>query len=158
MFFPFVKLMNMGGLLRDIMVGVDNIDKILYKEEISEKIDTKIPQDTSIEFEDVTFSYGDRDVLKNVSFKALPKSVTALVGPSGAGKSTIGQLCARFWDIQTGTIKIGGIYISDLKLKTLMDNVSFVFQDRLWASYYGARQPGYTNVIGKRRLNHPLPA
>jgi ATP-binding cassette subfamily B protein len=64
-----------------------------------------------------------------VSFTAKPKTVTALVGPSGAGKTTIGFLTARFWDVNSGAIRIGDVDIKDLQTETLMNYVSFVFQD-----------------------------
>ena len=67
--------------------------------------------------------------LQNISFKVKEKSVTALVGHSGAGKSTIAKLIPRFWDITSGSIKIGEVDIKDIDATTLMDTISFVFQD-----------------------------
>jgi ATP-binding cassette subfamily B protein len=129
MFFPLLKLMFFSNIFREISVGMDRIDAILYSEEIEEPVtDTKI-EDSSLEFKDVSFGYNDTTVLKNVSFKATPKSVTALVGPSGAGKTTIGLLIARFWDVDSGGIEIGGVDIRNMRTETLMDNVAFVFQD-----------------------------
>ena len=80
-------------------------------------------------FKNLTFSYDTNPVLNNISFIAKPNEVTALVGPSGAGKTTIGLLCARFWDIQEGEIIVGGVNIRDMRIQSLMDYVSFVFQD-----------------------------
>ena len=129
LFFPLFKLMFMGSYLNQISVGVERIDEILYREELPDMDLGKRPIDTSVEFENVSFAYNDITVLDNVSFRAEPNSVTALVGPSGAGKSTIGSLIARFWDINQGVIRIGGVDIKEMDFSLLMDYVSFVFQD-----------------------------
>ena len=129
MFFPLFKLMWIGGFLREISIGVERIDNILLSTEIPETNKSCIPQDTSIEFKNVTFAYDDTSVLKDVSFTSKPNTITALVGPSGAGKTTIGLLIARFWDINNGEIKVGGVGIDEIRIEDLMDHVSFVFQD-----------------------------
>jgi len=84
-----------------------------------------------VAFENVSFRYENRDeyALKNINFFAKQNSITALVGSSGAGKSTVAKLLPRFWDASEGSITIGGIDIRDMKYETLMQNVSFVFQD-----------------------------
>lgn len=86
---------------------------------------------TNIVFENVDFKYNEKDnyALKNINFEVKANTVTALVGPSGAGKSTVAKLIPRFWDVTSGSIKIGGIDIRDVDSQTLMDTVSFVFQD-----------------------------
>lgn len=81
-----------------------------------------------IEFEDVEFSYGTDVVLDHVSFCVPERSVTALVGPSGAGKSTIANLIMRLWDVQKGTVCIGGIDVRDLTTDALLGHISTVFQ------------------------------
>ncbi len=88
----------------------------------------------NIEFDRVSFRYNDVDsldnsVIKNLSVKIPSGSITALVGPSGCGKSTLSKLIARFWDVNGGTIKIGGIDIKTLDPEHLMSYMSFVFQD-----------------------------
>ncbi len=128
-FFPLLKLMFMVGYLNQISIGMERIDHILYKDEIAEREAGKHPADASIEFDDVAFAYNGTTVLENVSFAAKPGTVTALVGPSGAGKTTLGLLAARFWDVQSGAIRIGGVDIRDMKTDILMEHVSFVFQD-----------------------------
>jgi len=82
-----------------------------------------------IELEHVTFRYNTADVIKDISFSIPPGSVTALVGPSGSGKSTVSKLIARFWDIQEGAIKVGGVDIRTLEPEYLMRRMSFVFQN-----------------------------
>ena len=128
-FFPLLKLTFMAGLLNQISMGVERIDEILAAAEVPERVSGRQPQDATITFENVAFAYDEAAVLENVSYTAKPGTVTALVGPSGAGKTTIGLLTARFWDVQSGAIRIGGVDIRDIRLETLMDYVSFVFQD-----------------------------
>lgn len=86
--------------------------------------------DYNIEFKDVNFSYeSGKHILKDVSFIARQGQITALVGPSGSGKSTAVKLAARFWDIQSGKILLGGQDISSVEPETLLTNYSVVFQD-----------------------------
>jgi ATP-binding cassette subfamily B protein len=129
LFFPLLKLLFMGSYLNLIGIGIEHIDGILFKEEIAETDSGKEPADASIAFENVTFAYGETPVLEEVSFAAEPGTVTALVGPSGAGKTTVGLLAARFWDVQHGAVRLGGVDIRDMKMHALMEHVSFVFQD-----------------------------
>lgn len=128
-FFPLLKLTFMSGLLNQISLGVERIDAILDEKEIPEITSFCLPNDSTITFENVTFAYDEASVLQDISFTAKPGTVTALVGSSGAGKTTIGLLTARFWDVQSGVIRIGGVDIREMKLEALMDYVSFVFQD-----------------------------
>ncbi|PDV99008.1 multidrug ABC transporter [Candidatus Chloroploca asiatica] len=130
-FFPLLKLTFMAGLLGQISMGVERIDAILDEAEVPEHDSGRQPSDATITFENVAFAYDQSSILQGVSFRASPGTVTALVGPSGAGKTTIGLLTARFWDVQSGAIRIGGVDIRELKLETLMEHVSFVFQDGL---------------------------
>ncbi len=88
-----------------------------------------LPESNRIDFQNVTFAYEDHDVLKNVSFTIEPNTITALVGPSGSGKSTITRLIARFWDIQSGCIRLGGRDIREIDPEKLLSRVSMVFQD-----------------------------
>lgn len=88
------------------------------------------PVGYDIEFRNVNFSYDSgKQVLKNVSFTARQGEITALVGPSGSGKSTATKLAARFWDIQSGKILLGGQDIRTVEPETLLKNYSVVFQD-----------------------------
>lgn len=87
------------------------------------------PDGHDIVFENVAFAYDDHDVLNGVSFTAKEGEVTALVGPSGSGKSTCARLAARLWDINKGTIKVGGVDISTVDPEVLLTDYSMVFQD-----------------------------
>ena len=93
--------------------------------------DTKVEvSNYDIEFHNVSFSYEtDKQVLHNVSFTARQGEITALVGPSGGGKSTTAKLAARFWDINSGKITLGGHDISGIEPETLLKNYAVVFQD-----------------------------
>lgn len=88
------------------------------------------PDGFDIEFDHVSFAYeSGKQVLKDVSFTARQGEITALVGPSGSGKSTAARLAARFWDIQSGQIRLGGWDIGRTDPETLLKNYSVVFQD-----------------------------
>ena len=87
------------------------------------------PERHDICFEGVSFGYGDKLVLDKVSFAAPARAVTALVGPSGSGKTTITRLIARFWDVDGGSIRIGGMDIRRMDQETLLSRISMVFQD-----------------------------
>ena len=86
------------------------------------------PADASVEFQDVSFAYGDRTILDHVSLTVPAGSTTAVVGPSGGGKTTLCNLIARFWDVQGGKITVGGHDVREYKLDSLMKNISMVFQ------------------------------
>ncbi|MCG8480008.1 MAG: ABC transporter ATP-binding protein/permease [Spirochaetales bacterium] len=126
---PLYKLMTLSTMLIQITTGLTGIDDVLEEREI---LDPRQPCEVAhhtIEFRDVGFAYDEKKVLDDVSFTVPEGSVTALVGPSGGGKSTIANLIGRFWDVQTGSVCIGGADIRDLKTETLNDTVSTVFQD-----------------------------
>ena len=82
-----------------------------------------------VRFDGVSFAYQDREVLRDVTLTAPTGGITALVGPSGSGKSTLVKLAARFWDVQKGSVRIGGIDVKELDPEALMRHISFVFQD-----------------------------
>ena len=81
-----------------------------------------------MQFQDVSFAYGDKEVLHRVSFDLKRNSMTALVGPSGGGKSTIAGLLTRFWDVKSGQVLIRGKDVREVKLSDLMNHISMVFQ------------------------------
>jgi len=112
--------------------GLDNIKKIMDMDEMKSGSKTlKKDGCYGIDFEDVTFNYtsGGKDALTSVNLHLEPGTVNAFVGPSGAGKTTAVQLLGRYWDTTGGTIKVGGVPITDLKTENLMDLTAFVFQD-----------------------------
>ena len=89
----------------------------------------KTSSDVGIEFKNVSFSYGGENVLDSISFKVNKGERVALVGSSGSGKTTVARLAARFYDITSGEIFIGGINIKDFEKEALMKKIAFVFQN-----------------------------
>jgi ATP-binding cassette subfamily B protein len=87
------------------------------------------PERHDVIFDNVTFAYGDADVIRNLSLTMPENSVTALIGESGAGKSTLAKLIIRFWDVREGAVKLGGVDVRDIKSEALMDRISYVSQD-----------------------------
>lgn len=132
---PVLKLMYLGGNLRQISEGITRIDEIFSQKPTPEPVNPKLPKSFTIKFENVNFSYDSinaatrTDALTEISFTAKERQITALVGPSGSGKTTIANLISRFWDVSDGNITIGGIHIKQMGTEKLMDTVSFVFQD-----------------------------
>jgi len=126
---PLENMMNMAVGTNRIKEAVARIDNILYQKELTSDED-KLPASYDVSFENVTFSYnGNTNAVENVSFKAQPGSINAIVGHSGGGKSTLMELLLRFYDVNEGAIKIGGVNIKDIKQENLMNLISYVFQD-----------------------------
>jgi ATP-binding cassette subfamily B protein len=112
--------------------NVERMDEILRQKIMPVTDKPKTVADYDITFEKVSFSYTKKTngaALDGVSFTAKQGELTAIVGPSGGGKSTIAHLIPRFYDVDSGAIKIGGVDIRDMSISGLMDTVSFVFQD-----------------------------
>ena len=110
--------------------AVRRIHTILNEKPIAEPAIPQKPKDYSISFDNVTFSYPQSKVraLEHVSFSVPQGSTIALVGPSGGGKTTAASLIPRFWDVDDGCVKIGGVNVKDIATEELMKNISFVFQ------------------------------
>lgn len=112
--------------------ALDRIQQVFNEKELNDKGNMAIPTNNiykpEIEFDKVSFSYGDKEVLRNIDFKVDTNTMVALVGPSGGGKSTIANLLSRFWDTNQGSIKIRGVDIRNIPLPELMNNISMVFQ------------------------------
>ena len=121
-------LMNLAAVLA-LNIPCERMDEILnHEEQTGEERLTNRGYD--IEFRDVHFAYDTSEtVLNGVSFVAKQGEVTAIIGPSGSGKTTISRLAARFWDIDSGQITVGGMDISRVDPETLMSLYSIVFQD-----------------------------
>ncbi|WIL25002.1 ABC transporter ATP-binding protein [Staphylococcus aureus] len=127
--FDSVENINSAAHVLEIIdMTLEDIEKIKSAPELDKQgIDLTIEND-DIAFENVNFSYDDKQVIKNVSFDIAANTSTAIVEPSGSGKSTLCHLLLRFYDVNDGFIRIGGIDIKDLKLSTLMSQISAVFQ------------------------------
>ncbi len=109
--------------------SVTRIDELKEEHSLREPEQGPSPKNMDITFHDVSFSYGNQEVLHHISLRFPEKSLTALVGPSGSGKSTITRLAARFWDVSSGEIILGGVPLTKLPSKDLLSNISMVFQD-----------------------------
>ena len=132
---PLMELVEFGADLRNLAVRMDQIDEVLNMQPISEGTETAPKGGAEIVFQDVSFSYQNaadplrRMALDHLTIKIPAGSFAALVGPSGGGKSTAGQLIARFWDVESGSITIAGHDIREYSMEALMNAVAFVFQD-----------------------------
>ena len=106
------------------------VDSVLDAEPVPENDHPRYPKDASVSLKDVHFSYdGKMDVIKGVSLKIQPGQTVAFVGPSGGGKSTLANLVCRFFDVQSGSVRVGGADVRDIPKEELMDTISFVFQN-----------------------------
>lgn len=132
LFGPLKALYGEATRLTVMDAALDRTCDVLVETELPDTGTAHLPETTAgdeIVFEDVSFSYdGKNDVLHDISFAMPPRTMTALVGPSGGGKSTIANLLARFWDVDTGCVKIRGVDIRDVPLAEFMDQISMVFQ------------------------------
>ncbi len=143
---PFIEALTFLTMLLALDVRLDRIKEInsLPLQQGNKKLQV---QNYDIEFRNVSFSYKDgTQTLKNISFTAHQGKITALIGESGGGKSTIAKLAARFWDIQNGTILIGGADISKIEPENLLKYFSIVFQDVVLFN---------TSVLENIRLGRP---
>ncbi len=110
---------------------LDRIEAIFNETELPDTGKKLLPEASNapeLSFENVSFAYDNKDVLKNVSFSSGKRTMTALVGPSGGGKSTIASLFPRFWDVREGKVLVRGEDVRDVPLGDLMDKISMVFQ------------------------------
>ena len=126
---PALKLRDFAEGMNLLNEVVLRIYEIIDQKELAIENSEKEIKGHDLEFNNVSFSYGNEEVLKNISFCAKQGEVTALVGYSGAGKSTIGTLIPRFYDPSEGAIKIGGVNIKNIPMNALMERIAFVFQD-----------------------------
>ena len=124
------KMMYMSENNMIVKDALERIDGVLSVGPMSESKIPKHPADSSVELNDVHFSYdGKNEVIRGVSMNIGAGQTVALVGPSGGGKSTLAGLIARFFDVKSGSIKVGGADIREIPKEELMNAVSFVFQD-----------------------------
>ena len=124
------RIMMMSENKMIVTDALSRIDSVLDAEPVQESAQPQHPRNSSVELTDVHFSYdGKTDVIKGVSLRIQPGQTAAMVGPSGGGKSTLAGLMARFFDVGSGSIRIGGADVRDIAKEELMDTVSFVFQN-----------------------------
>ena len=126
---PLMAMADMSELYRIMQNCVRNLNEFLQAPLLPTASTPQPLRDTAIEFRNVSFSYGSETVLDQVSFQIPPGSMTALVGPSGSGKTTITNLIARFWDVNAGTVTLGGVDVRQIPTNTLLAQMTMVFQD-----------------------------
>lgn len=144
--FGQIKLFGMGiAMLRLTSASIDRTLQTEEMEQMDESGKAIYPEDHGIEFSDVHFSYeslaeeraaenntadkGCREILQGIDAVLPDKTTTAVIGPSGSGKTTLCNLIARFWDVDSGSVKIGGRDVREYTLESLMDQISMVFQN-----------------------------
>lgn len=152
---PLMELVEFGADLRNLAVRMDQIDEVLNMQPISEGTETAPKGGAEIVFQDVSFSYQNaadplrRMALGHLTMEIPAGSFAALVGPSGGGKSTAGQLIARFWDVESGSITVAGRDIREYSTEALMNTIAFVFQDtHIFA------ESVYDNIAMHREVHH----
>lgn len=124
------SLMYMSENNMIVADAIERVDSVLNLSELSTSDNVQHPADGSVELENVSFSYdGSKNAVDNVSLKIADGQTVAFVGPSGGGKTTVSRLAARFWDVGRGSIKVGGMDVSNIDPETLMSLYSIVFQD-----------------------------
>lgn len=125
------KMMYAGENVMIVEDALNRIDGLLEKKPLPQSVNPAKPQDASISFQNVSYRYDGAadDAIHNISLDIKSGEHIAFVGPSGGGKSTLAKLIARFADVKSGSIEIGGANVKNIKASDLMDTVSFVFQD-----------------------------
>ena len=151
---PLMELVEFGASLRNLSVRMDQIDEVLNMQPMSEGTEQAPEGSAVIAFQDVSFSYQNaadplrRMALDHLTMEIPAGSFAALVGPSGGGKSTAGQLIARFWDVESGSIAIAGKDIREYSTEALMNTIAFVFQDtHIFA------ESAYDNIAMHRKVH-----
>lgn len=145
LFGPLKALYGQSARLTVMNSCMDRIEEVFAQKELPDNGVRTIPESTSgpqVQFENVSFAYGEKNVLNNISFSLEKNQMLALVGPSGGGKSTIASLLARFWDVKSGKILVRGQDVRDVPLSNLMDHISMVFQ-----RVYLFQDTIYNNII-----------
>ena len=131
-FIMYASLDNAGmfsSLLRVVDYIVNETRKIFALKPMDIDGKDMKPESFDIDVENVSFSYEEKTIIDNLSVHIPEKTTTAIVGPSGGGKTTLCHLIARFWDVDSGEVKLGGKNVKEYSMDSLMKNFSFVFQN-----------------------------
>ncbi|MDN5918801.1 MAG: ABC transporter ATP-binding protein/permease [Pseudonocardia sp.] len=126
---PLLALAEMGGQLRSARSELERLDAVLSTDPLPEPREPIMPERHDLAFDAVTFAHGDRTVLEDLSLSVPEGQRLAVVGPSGAGKSTLLQLLARFYDVDAGAVRVGGVDVREIDTEVLMAQIAIVFQD-----------------------------
>ncbi|MFI1399321.1 ABC transporter ATP-binding protein [Streptomyces sp. NPDC020681] len=126
---PIAETAVLGSTLRTARAALDRVSELLAEPVLPQPEDPRVPLGNAVEFENVSFSYDGTPVLSGVSLIMEEGTMTALVGPSGSGKTTVSKLIPRFWDVDSGVVRVGGVDVRDIDPEELMSRISVVFQD-----------------------------
>ncbi len=126
----FLKALNFSGKFPQLDYKITELENLMDKPPLKEGTAEFTGKDRDIKFENVTFSYEDKEVLHGVNLELKQGTTTALVGESGSGKSTLAKLLVHYYDLDTGRIMIGGQDITDMSLKALNNQMSYVSQEQ----------------------------
>ncbi|GLX40356.1 ABC transporter ATP-binding protein [Streptomyces roseochromogenus] len=126
---PLLSLADLGGIMRVSRGELQRIDAVLREPPLPRAERPAVPAHHGVELDAVSFRRGDRRVLDGLSLEAAAGRRVAVVGSSGAGKSTLLQLVARFHDVDSGAVRLGGVDVKDIDGEELMSRLSMVFQD-----------------------------
>ncbi|RJL27166.1 ABC transporter ATP-binding protein [Bailinhaonella thermotolerans] len=126
---PLLSLADMGGQVRGARAELDRLDRLLRTEPLPLPRVPVEPAGHGLVFDSVTFRHGDRVILDGLSLEVPEGERLAVVGPSGAGKSTLLQLIARFYDVESGAVRVGGVDVREIGADVLMSKIAIVFQD-----------------------------
>ena len=124
------KMMRLSENEMLVADALQRIDSVLQLEPLTSRANVAHPQDASIQVEQLSFSYdGQKKALDNISLSIAAGQTVAFVGPSGGGKTTLANMIARFFDPQSGVVRVGGVDVKNIPKQELMNTVSFVFQN-----------------------------
>ncbi|MEU5001630.1 ABC transporter ATP-binding protein [Streptomyces sp. NPDC021622] len=126
---PLLSLTDIGGKLRGARSVLVKLDTVFGTEPLPEPVDPVQPAGHSLELVTVSFRHGERTVFDGASLSVPQGQRLAVVGPSGAGKSTLLHLLARFYDVDAGAVRVGGVDVRAIDTEVLMAQIAFVFQD-----------------------------
>ncbi|MGC2999979.1 ABC transporter ATP-binding protein [Streptomyces sp. G35A] len=126
---PIAETAVLGSTLRTAGAALGRVADLLAQPTLPAPDEPKVPDGNTVRFENVDFGYDGKPVLSGVSLTLAEGTMTALVGPSGSGKTTVSKLIPRFWDVDSGAVRVGGVDVRDIDPEVLMSRVSVVFQD-----------------------------
>lgn len=126
---PLSETAALGSTLNTARSALAQVADLLAQPTLPEPSTPRVPDGNGVEFENVGFGYNGKQVLSNVSLTLAEGTMTALVGPSGSGKTTVSKLIPRFWDVDSGVVRVGRVDVRDIDPEVLMSRISVVFQD-----------------------------